>query len=57
LVEKLGAGLPPLARVGLPDAFPHKYGVQEELFEVYGLTPEQLAARIVKSLKMTKKVA
>ncbi len=25
-------------RIGLPDAFPHKYGLQEELFEVYGLT-------------------
>jgi len=26
-----------LGRIGLPDAFPHKYGLQEELFEVYGL--------------------
>ena len=34
LVEKVGSNLPVLVRVGLPDAFPHKYGLQEELFEV-----------------------
>ncbi len=57
LVEKLGAALPPLVRIGLPDAFPHKYGLQEDLFEVYGLTPGQIAARVVKSLKINEKVA
>ena len=39
-----------MLRIGLPDAFPHKYGVQEELFEVYGMAPEQIAARVAKSL-------
>jgi transketolase len=57
LLEKLGAALPPMLRIGLPDAFPHKYGLQEELFEVYGLTPAQIAARTVKSLKVKDKVA
>jgi transketolase len=57
LVEKLGTNLPPLVRIGLPDAFPHKYGVQEELFEVYGLAPAQIAARVSKSLKVKDKVA
>jgi transketolase len=57
LVEKLGSGLPALTRIGLPDAFPHKYGLQEELFEVYGLAPAQIAARISKSLKVKDKVA
>ena len=57
LVEKLGAALPPMLRIGLPDAFPHKYGLQEELFEVYGLTPPQIATRAVKSLKVAEKVA
>ncbi len=57
LVEKLGAALPPLVRIGLPDAFPHKYGLQEDLFEVYGLAPGQIAARVVKSLKIDEKVA
>jgi transketolase len=57
LVEKLGSSLPALARIGLPDAFPHKYGLQEELFEVYGLAPAQIAARVSKLLKIKDKVA
>ena len=57
LVEKLGTSLPALVRIGLPDAFPHKYGVQEELFEIYGLAPAQIAARVSKSLKVKDKVA
>jgi len=57
LVEKLGTSLPALVRLGLPDAFPHKYGLQEELFEVYGLAPAQIAARVAKSLKVKDKVA
>ena len=57
LVEKVGANLPMLVRIGLPDAFPHKYGLQEELFEVYGLAPAQIAALVSKSLKVNDKVA
>jgi transketolase len=51
LVEKLGTAMPPLMRMGLPDAFPRKYGVQEELFEIYGLAPEQIAATVGKTAK------
>jgi transketolase len=57
LVEKLGTALPPMLRIGLPDAFPHKYGLQEDLFEVYGLAPAQIAGRVAKSLKLKEKVA
>jgi transketolase len=57
LVEKLGTALPPMLRIGLPDAFPHKYGVQEDLFEIYGLAPAQITARVVKSLAKQEKVA
>lgn len=57
LVEKLGVTLPPMLRIGLPDAFPHKYGLQEDLFEVYGLAPHQIADRVTRSLKMKEKVA
>jgi transketolase len=57
LVENLGQALPPMVRIGLPDVFPHKYGLQEELFEVYGLAPGQIAARVGKSLKVKEKVA
>jgi transketolase len=44
LVEQLAGNLPPIRRIALPDAFPHKYGVQNDLFEVFGLTPAQIAA-------------
>jgi transketolase C-terminal domain/subunit len=46
-----------MLRIGLPDAFPHKYGLQEDLFEVYGLAAHQIADRVVKSLKLKEKVA
>ena len=48
---------PPILRLGLPDAFPNKYGLQDDLFEIYGLTPAQIAARTLKSLKVKDKVA
>jgi transketolase len=54
LVEQLGGALPPLMRLGLPDAFPHKYGLQEDLFEVYGLSAEQIAATVAKTIKKDK---
>jgi transketolase len=57
LVEKLGSALPAMLRIGLPDAFPHKYGLQEELFEVYGLAPGQIAAQVANSLTAKEKVA
>ena len=56
IVEQLGTAQPPILRLGLPDAFPRKYGLQEDLFEVYGLMPEQIAARIAKT-KSKEKVA
>jgi transketolase len=56
LVEKLGGALPPVMRLGLPDAFPNKYGLQEDLFEVYGLNPQQIADTVAKTVK-TEKVA
>src|SRR5580658_2787887 len=56
LVENLGTAIPSVLRIGLADAFPQKYGLQEELFEIYGLTPAQIAARTVQSLKVRDKV-
>ncbi len=38
-----------MLRLGLPDAFPHKYGLQDDLFEIYGLMPAQIAARVAKT--------
>jgi transketolase len=54
LVEKLGRAQPASMRLGLPDAFPHNYGLQEELFEVYGLTAEQIAATVAETAKKDK---
>lgn len=56
LVDKLGTSAPPILRLGLPDAFPHKYGVQEDLFEIYGLLPQQIAGRVA-SIQTKEKVA
>ena len=54
LVEQLGTALPPIMRLGLPDAFPHKYGVQDDLFELFGLMPDQIAAAVAKTAKKEK---
>jgi transketolase len=51
LLDKLGSAMPPIDRIGLPDSFPHKYGVQDDLFDEYGLMPAQIAARIAKLLQ------
>jgi transketolase len=51
LVEKMGGAVPALLRIGLPDAFPHHYGVQEDLFDVYGLMPDQIAAAIAQAFR------
>jgi transketolase len=50
LVAKAGRGLPPVLRLALPDAFPHKYGGQDDLLELYGLMPAQIAATVAKAL-------
>jgi transketolase len=57
LVEKLGTAMPPMMRLGLPDAFPHKYGLQEDLFEFFGLASAQIARRVGETMKVKDKVA
>ena len=57
LVAKHGVSLPPLLRLGLPDVFPQKYGVQNDLLETYGLMPSQIAARVATVVKVKAKVA
>lgn len=49
LVEHLGPAAPRIVRIGLPDRFPHKYGSQAEQFSLFGLTPEQIAATVLKA--------
>jgi len=54
LIDRLGSALPPMLRLGLPDSFPHKYGLQEDLFDEYGLMPAQIAASIANAVKTRK---
>jgi transketolase len=54
LIERMGSALPPMLRIGLPDSFPHKYGLQEDLFEEYGLMPAQIAASVARVVKTRK---
>jgi transketolase len=46
LADRGGGAMPPLLRLGLPDAFIHNYGSQDGLLEMCGLTPAAIAARI-----------
>jgi transketolase len=55
LVETLGQQIPRIRRIALPDSFPHKYGLQTDLFEVAGLAPEQIAVTV--STAMSKQDA
>jgi transketolase len=54
LLERMGSALPPMLRIGLPDAFPHKYGLQEDLFDEYGLMPAQIATSVANMIKTRK---
>jgi len=47
LVEELGPAMPRMKRIALPDAFPKNYGLQKDLFEIYGMLPEQIAATVI----------
>jgi transketolase len=57
LTSKNGGTYVPNLRLGLPDVFPQKYGVQDDLFEVYGLTANQIAQTVGKVLNNEKMVA
>jgi len=57
LVERLGPDMPRMKRIALPDAFAKHYGTQRDLFEVYGLLPEQIAATVADTLDRVKRAA
>lgn len=50
LVERLGARMPPIRRLGLPDSFVADYGSQDSLLEQYGLQGPQIAAAVTETL-------
>ena len=57
LVEKLATEMPLMKRIGLPDEFPHNYGLQDDLFDIYGLTPSKIASTVLSSIRKKEKVA
>ena len=46
LVENLGANLPAIHRIALPDVFPEDYGSQDSLMQRYGLQAPEIADAI-----------
>ena len=47
LVDELGPDVPWIKRIALPDSFCKNYGVQNDLFEIYGLSPRQIARTVI----------
>jgi len=46
LVEARPGNIPPIKRLGIPDAFAVKYGSQDDLMKLYGLQPPQIAQTV-----------
>jgi len=57
LVEEMGPKMPHMKRIALPDAFPKNYGVQNDLFDIYGLTPKKIAQTVNEKLGLHDLVA
>jgi transketolase len=53
LVEELGGRTPRMKRIALPDEFPKNYGLQSDLFEIYGMLPEQIAQTVTELHRRT----
>ena len=54
LSENLPGAIPPVIRLGLPDAFATHYGSQDELMELCGLQPPQIANSVRDALGQTR---
>jgi transketolase len=52
LVEELGPKMPHMKRMALPDSFCKNYGVQNDLFEIYGLSPRQIAEAVIEKVRL-----
>ena len=57
LLEGMNGSMPRLLRLGLPDAFPHHYGSQNDLWELNGLLPRQIAAAVEGGMGRRERVA
>jgi transketolase len=52
LVEGRPGAVPPIKRLGIPDAFAKHYGSQDDLMEVYGLQPPQIAQAVRDGMRL-----
>jgi transketolase len=46
LIDARPGDMPPVRRLGIPDAFAKHYGSQDDLMELYGLQPPQIAQTV-----------
>lgn len=53
LVDELGPAMPHMKRIALPDSFCKNYGVQNDLFEIYGLNPKQIARAVIEKASLS----
>jgi transketolase len=51
LVDHRPGAVPPLKRLGIPDTFAKNYGSQDDLMQIYGLQPPQIAAAVREGLR------
>jgi transketolase len=51
LIECIPGSAPPLRRLGIPDAFAENYGSQDQLMEIYGLQPADIARAVQDGLR------
>jgi transketolase len=52
LVEHLPGAAPAMKRLGIPDVFAKNYGSQDDLMEIYGLQPPQIAQAVRAGLRL-----
>jgi transketolase len=49
LVDELGPNMPHMKRIALPDSFCKNYGVQSDLFEIYGLSAKKIVKTVIET--------
>ena len=54
LSDEMGRGAPAIRRLGIPDTFAKSYGSQDDLLDIYGLLPAQIASTITEALRLVK---
>ena len=55
LIDARAGNIPPVRRLGIPDAFAEHYGSQDDLMEIYGLQPPQIAQTVRDGLRTLRR--